>query len=372
MPRFTIAGGSIGGLCTGVALRGIGCEVDMYERVPGPMRSRGAGIVVQPELTALLHRAGTSPLPMTSCTVRRYLQPEGAVREMPMPQQFTSWEAIYWTLHAAFPSEHYHMDAAVRSFHEDSECIVAQLEDGCEVAADVLVCADGSHSEARRALLPAVSAHYAGYVAWRGTLDEAQTPPELVKIFTDAFTFCDARSGGHALCYLIPGDGSAIDPGRRRLNWVWYVHASETHELPQLLTDRDGQQRDNAVPPGFVQPALAEDIRAAAVRELHPAFADLIAATPDPFIQAIIDVAIPRMVFGRACLLGDAAFVIRPHTAAATAKAAADAMALAEAVAASPESLETALSSWEQRQLQMGQRLVDYGLSLGARVATAR
>ena len=40
------------------------------------------------------------------------------------------------------------------------------------------------------------------------------------------------------------------------------------------------------------------------------------------------DVVPPAMVFGRICLFGDAAFVVRPHTAAATAKTAADAMAL--------------------------------------------
>ena len=37
-----IAGGSIGGLCAGVALRGIGADVHIYERVTGPMETRGA------------------------------------------------------------------------------------------------------------------------------------------------------------------------------------------------------------------------------------------------------------------------------------------------------------------------------------------
>jgi len=41
--------------------------------------------------------------------------------------------------------------------------------------------------------------------------------------------------------------------------------------------------------------------------------AELIEATPDPFIQKIVDVVVPRTVFGRTCLLGDAAFVVRPH-----------------------------------------------------------
>ena len=43
----------------------------------------------------------------------------------------------------------------------------------------------------------------------------------------------------------------------------------------------------------------------------------------------------PRMAFGRLCLIGDAAFVARPHAAAGTAKAAEDGWQLARALRAS-------------------------------------
>jgi 2-polyprenyl-6-methoxyphenol hydroxylase-like FAD-dependent oxidoreductase len=35
--KVTIAGGSIGGLCAGIALRGIGADVQIFERESGPM-----------------------------------------------------------------------------------------------------------------------------------------------------------------------------------------------------------------------------------------------------------------------------------------------------------------------------------------------
>ncbi len=45
--QIAVAGGSIGGLCAGLALHGSGFDVNVYERHPGPMDTRGAGIVVQ-------------------------------------------------------------------------------------------------------------------------------------------------------------------------------------------------------------------------------------------------------------------------------------------------------------------------------------
>src|SRR6266481_8116406 len=104
--RIAVAGGSVGGLCAGLALRGVGFDVRVYERVSGPMETRGAGIVVQGELIDLLRTHGAGALPTTHCTVRRYLSPEGGEGEVQRaPQDFTSWEAIYRTLTVAFPSD---------------------------------------------------------------------------------------------------------------------------------------------------------------------------------------------------------------------------------------------------------------------------
>src|SRR6202048_3823079 len=115
--RISVAGGSIGGLCAGLALRGAGFDVRVYERVSGPMETRGAGIVVQGELIHLLRTHGAGALPTTYCTVRRYLSPEGGEGEVQRaPQDFTSWEAIYRTLAGAFPSERYHRGGTLPDF----------------------------------------------------------------------------------------------------------------------------------------------------------------------------------------------------------------------------------------------------------------
>ncbi len=289
--RIAVAGGSIGGLCAGIALHGAGFDVQVYERVSGPMETRGAGIVVQGELTDLLRTHGAGALPTTVCSVRRYLSPEGGEGKVQRaPQGFTSWEAIYRTLAAAFPSERYHRGAMLTDFDNSDGTVQAHIGGHGAVEAEVLVAADGAQSPTRRRLLPDLSSTYAGYVAWRSTLGEADAPPDLVRFFNDAFTFSEARSAGHILAYFIPGDGGDTSPGMRRLNWVWYVGVREA-DLPRLLIDRDGRQHHASLPFGGTPDSAIRDLRDLARREVHPMLAALVAATPQPFLQTIVDVA---------------------------------------------------------------------------------
>src|SRR5258708_12292886 len=53
-PRALVIGGSLGGLCAGVCLRAAGWRVSIFERSPGLMDDRGAGIVLQSEPLNLL------------------------------------------------------------------------------------------------------------------------------------------------------------------------------------------------------------------------------------------------------------------------------------------------------------------------------
>ena len=366
--HVAVNGGSIGGLCAGIALHGHGARVDIYERHAGPMETRGAGIVVQPELMVILDEYDGPPLPMTSCSGRRYLDPTGGIgRSQRMPQYFTSWEAIYRSLRAVFPDANYHPGSSIQSFEANGATVVLDVPGHGASEVDLLVCAEGAESETRRRLLPEVKPHYAGYIAWRGTLPEAKTPRALVEFFDDTFTFSEARSGGHILVYFIPGPNADPTPGNRLVNWVWYVHAGEG-DLSGLLIDRQGHRHNMSLPQGTATDAAIAALRLLAEQEIHPRLAELVAATPDPFIQTIIDVVVPRTVFGRACLLGDAAFVVRPHTAGATAKAARDAMVLADVlVQTRGGDVPKALAAFEFTQLQYGRQLYEYGVSLGDR-----
>jgi 2,6-dihydroxypyridine 3-monooxygenase len=99
-------------------------------------------------------------------------------------------------------------------------------------------------------------------------------------------------------------------------------------------------------------------MREAAAAAFAPPIAEVVTKVAEPFVQVVYDIAVPRMAFSRACLLGDAAFAVRPHAAAGTARAAADGWALAEALTAAGGDVPAALASWERSQLALGQALL--------------
>ncbi|OAI46552.1 hypothetical protein AYO44_11220 [Planctomycetaceae bacterium SCGC AG-212-F19] len=366
--KVIVVGGSLGGLFNAIALRSLGCDVEVFEKSSGLMKDRGAGIVFQQEVAEFLTRYKVTPLDAVVVPVhtRRYLAPDGSVSEEgPMPQAMTSWDMLYRKLRSAFGDDHYHVGLRLVGFEDRNDPVTARFEGGREEVCDLLIGADGPGSAVRQQLLPDVRSEHAGYVAWRGVVLEHQAP-DLAAEFAGRFTFFQAART-HTLCYLIPGpDGSTLS-GQRRLNWVWYLNASPGDELDRVLIDKDRRRREFSVPQGFVSPGMADWLQAQARRTLPPLFLRLVEATTEPFVQTIHDLAVPRMAFGRVCLTGDAAFVPRPHTAASTAKAAANALGLADCLAATGGDVAESLLRWEPNQLRMGQHLQDYGKQLGNR-----
>ena len=72
------------------------------------------------------------------------------------------------------------------------------------VTRDLLLAADGSDSSFRHRFVPD-AAEATRLCGLAGTLDDSE-PPRLLAFFDDAFTFSEARSGGHILVCFIPGE----------------------------------------------------------------------------------------------------------------------------------------------------------------------
>ncbi len=363
--RAVIIGGSMSGLLTGIMLSRHGWDVDIYERVEKELAGRGAGIVAQAELIARLDKLGLDTRELgVAMTRRRILDRSGrAASTLECPQVLTAWERVYRLLRDAFPPERYHRATGLRAFEQSAAGVTAHFNDGSTVAAEVLIGADGLRSTVRQQCAPDVVPLYAGYVAWRALLSEGDIPrPIHDELFMD-MTFC-LPPGEQCLGYPVAGPDNELRPGQRRYNVVWYRPADETTELPALLTDKAGVAHSISIPPPLIRTEPIAAMRADAERLLAPQFRAIVRLIDEPILQPIYDLESEHLAFGRVAIVGDAAFVARPHVAAGVSKAADDAAALAEALDA--EDVEAALRRFEAARLPENARIIERARHLGA------
>jgi 2,6-dihydroxypyridine 3-monooxygenase len=367
MPKVAVIGGSMIGLTAGLVLRDLGCEVDVYERSRVPLEGRGVGIVLHPQTVRYLldNRLLDLSRVSTSAAYHRYLADDGSVlSEDARRHHFTGYNTLYGTLLRAFGRERYHLGSEATAITQTGNGVEIDFASGERAAADLVVGADGVSSFVRRTMVPDVQPRYGGYVAWRGVVDEKDLTPDSFAALDDSLTYY-FRPGTHALTYPIPNYDGAVEPGRRLMNLVWYRNVPEGQPLADLLTDRSGRQRDVSLPPGAVRDEYLTDFRDTAAAQLPPQIAEVALKTAEPFLQVMIDVEVPRMAFDRVCLVGDAAFSVRPHAAAATAKGADDVWALSDALRRSGGDVGEALRIWEPAQLDLGRALLARTRDLG-------
>lgn len=353
-PRVLIAGGSIGGLTTAVLLGDLGCEVEVHERADTDLEDRGAGIVVLPVTERYFEEGGGGAERVSlELTYWSYVDSSGAVISADADHfRFSGWSTIYRSLLEVFGRDHYHFGHEVVGFEQTGDGVRVDLADGGSDEGDLLVFADGMGSTGRSILLPEVTPQYAGYVAWRGTVPERVLSEAALADLADAMIY-QVLDQGHILVYAIPSKTGATGQPNRDINFVWYRNYAEGGAFEDLMTDVDGRRRHGTMPPGSIRPEHVEELRETAARTLAPNLAEIVLNCEQPLIQAVFDVESPRMVFDRVCLIGDAAFTLRPHVAAGQAKACADAWALRDALERSGGDVETALADWEPAQLAL-------------------
>jgi 2-polyprenyl-6-methoxyphenol hydroxylase-like FAD-dependent oxidoreductase len=351
-----------------VLLHEAGHDVTVHERSSHGLEGRGAGLVGQPDILRILRMIGCEHVARIGVVAheRIFLGRSGEIVERHRtPQAQISWDILFRSFRERLPTERYILDRQVVSAGECKGSAYLSLADGGTVHVDLVVGADGLGSAVRTAVVGmAASPAYAGYVAYRGLYPETMLPDPAGKTLLDRFSFYDA-SGSHILGYLVPGADGSIQPGRRRYNWVWYRRLKDSDgSLSRALTDASGVTHQFSLPADAMPTEARDDLIRNAERNLPPQFAAAVASEPSPFIQGIFDYTAPKMACSSIALLGDAAFVVRPHTAMGVAKAAGDALLLKEVLAQAPH-LAAALEAYDAIRRPVGNDIAAYGRRLG-------
>jgi len=334
MARALIIGGSLGGLFAAHLLRAAGWAVDVFERSAEDLAGRGAGLGTHEALMRVLRRIGVDTEVKLGVRTQKYLllDARGTVTcRLDYPRVMTAWARVYRPLKDALPAQHYHPARSLTAFEQDADGITAIFADGSRARGDLLVAADGPRSTVRPMVLPALKPDYAGYIAWRGLTAEADVTPADHDLLFSSNTFC-IPGGELVVSYPVPSRAGDVGPGERDYNIVWYRPTDAT-ALADLNTDASGR-RHETIPPPLIRPDVIAAVKADARKLLAPAIAHIFAGAEQPIFQPIHDFASPQLAFGRVALLGDAAFVARPHVGAGVTKAALDAACLADALVA--------------------------------------
>ncbi|MDQ2801552.1 MAG: FAD-dependent monooxygenase [Pseudomonadota bacterium] len=222
--RALIVGGSLSGLMNGILLHQAGWDVEIYERVAEDLSGRGGGIATQDALWEVIAGTGIDVTARPGVRLGRrvvYASDGSVVAEQPTTQVVSSWDTLYRLLIKYLPHERYHQGVSVTGAVQDAGGAVLQTEDGPCATADLVVAADGQGSTLRSVLLPELAPDYAGYVAWRGLVDEASLDSATRAALVDAMAFC-TPVGEQMLAYTVPGADDDLRPDHRRQNFVWY------------------------------------------------------------------------------------------------------------------------------------------------------
>ncbi len=366
--RALVIGGSLGGLFAANMLHALGWHVEVFERVADDLATRGAGIGTHDELFAVMGRLGIAIDASIGVEVRERIcldRTGKMLHKVALPQMMTAWARIYRPLKDLLPPAQYHFGVNLDRIEEDANGVTAFFSDGSSAQGDLLIAADGIRSSVRAQVVPEAQPGYAGYIAWRGVVDESAVSPATHAAIFERYAF-GLPIGEMMLVYPVPGRDNDVRPGHRSSNFVWYRPCDFERELPRLATDSSGHCHGVAIPPPLITREVVAEMRAQAKALLAPQIYEIVERAPQPFFQAIFDLESPRMAVGRVALLGDAAFVARPHVGMGVTKAALDAQCLAQAIADAPGDLDAALARYDRERRLFGTRVVARSRRLGA------
>jgi 2-polyprenyl-6-methoxyphenol hydroxylase-like FAD-dependent oxidoreductase len=358
---IAIIGGSLSGLTLVLACAKHGLPVRLYERAY--QRTHG-GDSLSVDLAALARTTGHDPredpkLPAVVAYRDRHL---------------TTWPALFDWLSSKVdqtPSILLERGKNLASVHDLGYTVQLHFADGTQSDADAVIGADGYASSIRSALAPeAPYAKYAGYVVWRGLVEESKLQ-QPVTLSSDQGLWIDFVNGYRLVAAVLPGRNGSLEVGQRQITFAWFEEGR--HALlreKNCLTQEDhvvgtlGQNKIDAA----IRQDLSQRIAHAWPKVWAEAVAlgvqskEVLSGSPIAEYQPV------RLAKGRLAIIGDAAHAVSPMTGSGFASSVEDAATLSRMLAelSANESVADTLAQYESARLPYLRRLLASSLHASA------
>jgi salicylate hydroxylase len=342
-PNVVIVGGGIGGLFAANALIAHGLRASVYEQAPA-LGEIGAGVFLTPNSVRQLQRVGLGPaVEQRGARVgagSHYFRHDGAPIAPVQVTDSAGWNATFGMHRAdlvellarALPADVVHTGHRAISLAQDGVVARVSFANGAAAEGDIVIAADGIHSELRRYVAPPARPVFHGSVAYRGVLLHALVPEWP----TDRWLMWLGKAK-HFLSFPVRA-GELV-------NYVGFVPA-------------DQEMKESWSAPGD------PDVLRAEFAGWDPRIEHLLSQVQTTFRWALYDrEPLPTWTKGRLTLLGDAAHPMLPHLGQGANQSIEDGMALATILArANRENAPLALLAYERlrrehvAQVQRGAR----------------
>lgn len=342
-PTAIIVGGGIGGLFAANALIARGVPVSVYEQAPA-LGEIGAGVFLTPNSVRHLERIGLgAAIEKWGARVgsgSRYFRHDGTPIAPVQVTDSSGWNATFG-MHRAdlvailadtLPAEVIHTEHRCIGFEQDQSGAQVSFANGRTASADVIIAADGIHSELRPFVFPPSRPVFSGSVAYRGVLPLERIPDWP----TNAWLMWLGKAK-HFLTFPVRA--------RRLINYVGFVPADE-------------EMKESWSAPGD------SDVLRREFTGWDPRIEQLLQQVQTTFRWALYDrEPLSTWTRGRLTLLGDAAHPMLPHLGQGANQSIEDGMALATILErANQATAPAALLAYEQlrrervAQVQRGAR----------------
>jgi salicylate hydroxylase len=186
-PNIAIVGGGIGGLFVANALVAHGFPVSVYEQAPA-LGEIGAGVYLTPNSVRQFQRIGLEPA-VEKWGARvgpnsHYFRDDGAPIAPVQVTDSSGWNATFGMHRAdlveflakALPAHVVHTDHRCIGFEQSGDVARVSFANGAVVEADIVIGADGIHSELRPFVFPPSQPVFSGSVAYRGLVAHDLVP----------------------------------------------------------------------------------------------------------------------------------------------------------------------------------------------------